>query len=382
MKILLVLLLCPVLFQSAIAEATKDRTKAQNQAEKLATSQYTFSWPFLKRGEMAPRGGMTRGPVVTTTGSPSTEWKELRESKLTKFERDRRAILAMQGEYRVSFDFIETTVFKEPYEAARPYQSWGTELVYVISDTGKFISLQHILVIQTISANGELREPIVMKHWRQDWHHEDLALMIYIGNNSWKQIEIEQEAASGHWSQAVYQVDDSPRYEAIGEWLHTANHSSWLSDETWRPIPRRESSVRDDYDVLVGTNRHTITPKGWTHEENNLKVVLDNAGLVAKQGVIAKEIGFNRYERITGYDFSAGVGYWETTSAFWAEVREAWSEKYRTDSTVTIKPEVEGTTLFGEMFFHAESVLNAKEPFDSTRSRLNIDRTLKKFLHN
>jgi len=187
MKILLVLLLCPVLFQSAIDEATKDRTKAQNQAEKLATSQYTFSWPFLKRGEMAPRGGMTRGPVVTTTGSPSTEWKELRESKLTKFERDRRAILAMQGEYRVSFDFIETTVFKEPYEAARPYQSWGTELVYVISDTGKFISLQHILVIQTISANGELREPIVMKHWRQDWHHEDLALMIYVGNNSWKQ---------------------------------------------------------------------------------------------------------------------------------------------------------------------------------------------------
>jgi hypothetical protein len=223
---------------------------------------------------------------------------------------------------------------------------------------------------------------MVMKHWRQDWHYEDLALMIYIGNNSWKQLEIEREAASGHWSQAVYQVDDSPRYEAIGEWLHTANHSSWLSDETWRPIPRRESSVRDDYDVLVGTNRHTITPKGWTHEENNLKVALDNDGLIERQGVIAKEIGFNRYERITGYDFSAGVGYWETTSVFWAEVREAWSEKYRTESTITIKPEVEGRTLFGEMFFHAESVLNAKEPFDRTRSRFNIDKTLKKFLHN
>ena len=26
------------------------------------------------------------------------------------------------------------------------------------------------------------------------------------------------------------------------------------------PLPRREFSVRDDYDLLVGVNRHTITP--------------------------------------------------------------------------------------------------------------------------
>ena len=30
--------------------------------------------------------------------------------------------------------------------------------------------------------------------------------------------------------------------------------------------------MRDDYQVLVGTNRHTITPDGWLQEENNLKL--------------------------------------------------------------------------------------------------------------
>jgi hypothetical protein len=70
-------------------------------------------------------------------------------------------------------------------------------------------------------------------------------------------------------------VDDSPRYAARGRWQHAAGVSTWISDETWRPLPRREFSVRKDYDVLVGTNRHTITPTGWVQEENNVKLALD-----------------------------------------------------------------------------------------------------------
>ncbi len=46
-----------------------------------------------------------------------------------------------------SFEFLETVGFTETHKPARPYQSWGTEFVYVVEDKGDFISLQHILVM-------------------------------------------------------------------------------------------------------------------------------------------------------------------------------------------------------------------------------------------
>ena len=97
-------------------------------------------------------------------------------------------------------------------------------------------------------------------------------------SNAWAPREVPEDQRRGAWVQSVYQVDDSPRYAARGRWEHSDGLSTWISDETWRPLPRREFSVRKDYDVLVGTNRHTITPTGWVQEENNLKLALDDAG--------------------------------------------------------------------------------------------------------
>ena len=62
-------------------------------------------------------------------------------------------------------------------------------------------------------------------------------------------------------------------------------------------MPRRETTVRDDYDVLEGTNRHTILHNGWVQEEENYKVVLDSSGArVAEQPYLAKELGVNALE--------------------------------------------------------------------------------------
>jgi len=122
--------------------------------------------------------------------------------------------------------------------------------------------------------------------------------------------------------QSVYQVDDSPRYAAPGRWQHSDSFSTWISGETWRPLPRREWSVRNDYQVLVGTNRHTITPNGWMQEENNLKLALDDSGKPREAiPYLAREYGVARYERIKDYDFSAGKAYFDKTEPFWAEVR-------------------------------------------------------------
>mgnify|MGYP006197439051 CR=1 FL=1 len=78
--------------------------------------------------------------------------------------------------------------------------------------------------------------------------------------------------------------------------------STWISDETWRPLPRREFSVRKDYEVLVGTNRHTITPDGWLQEENNLKRVLPERRDLARRlpGRLSRHVGELRHRQRHG----------------------------------------------------------------------------------
>ena len=103
----------------------------------------------------------------------------------------------------------------------------------------------------------------------------------------------------------MYQVDESPRYAGLGSWEHTASFSSWRSAHTWRPLPRREWSVRDDYQVLVGTNRHTIIPTGWVQEENNLKGVLTAAReLDPSRPYVAREYGV----RVTDHELRWNPG--------------------------------------------------------------------------
>jgi len=341
------------------------------------TRQYTFSWPFSADGEMRPRGGTTTGPAVELLEGVSAEWKALQEPELSAFERDRRAILAMAGGYRTTFDFIETAGFTADYAPSRPYQSWATEYVFVLEDEGDFISLQHVIVMQYVDGDGNVQGPFVQKHWRQDWQYQDTSLHVYDGLGRFRQVELDADDVEGRWSQAVFQVDDSPRYEAIGRWVHENNYSAWTSEETWRPLPRRESSVRDDYDVLVGTNRHAITPAGWVHEEDNLKVDLDERG--ERRAVLAREVGLNRYERIVGFDFSAAEEYWERTAPFWADVRTAWQDIYRESGAFELADEVDGVELFVPMFERAEA-LSSGEPYDAESSRRFVRETLERYV--
>src|SRR5690606_28697875 len=102
--------------------------------------QFTFSWQFEPGTELAPRGGTSRGPAVELAQPPSDAWRALQEPGLAPRERDRRAILAMAGGFRTTFDFIETVGFTPEFEPDRPYQSWATEYVYVLEDREDFVS--------------------------------------------------------------------------------------------------------------------------------------------------------------------------------------------------------------------------------------------------
>ncbi|MDX1561604.1 MAG: DUF6607 family protein, partial [Gammaproteobacteria bacterium] len=342
---------------------------------------YTFSWPYAVDGSLRPRGGTTRGPSVTLQRTPSDAWQRLHAPGLSKFERDRRAILAMAGDYRTSFDFLETVGFTPGFEPAQPYQSWATETIDVIEDSGDKISLQHVIVMFFVNDDGAVEGPVVQKHWRQDWVYQDESIHAYAGDGTWRERRLAAEEVAGRWSQAVYQVDDSPRYEALGDWVHEGNYSAWTSDETWRPLPRRESSARSDYDVLIGTNRHTITPTGWVHEEENRKTVLEGAGvLAAETPFLARELGVNRYERIVDFDFSARDDYWQATAPFWADVRAEWARIYGEEPEFALAAPEGAPPLFLPMFEYA-AALEAGQAYDAGAGRAFIRGTLADYLN-
>ncbi len=344
------------------------------------TRQFTFAWPFREGDGVAPRGGTTKGPPVELAREPSPAWRSLQEPGLGDLERDRRAILAMAGTFRTSFDFLEVIGFRPGFAPDRPYQSWGTEYVYVVRDEPRLVSLQHLLVMFLQAPDGKVEGPIVTKHWRQEWRYEDPELLTYRGHETWAKERLPPEAVRGTWTQAVSQVDDSPRYEAYGRWQHFGNVSTWESSPTWRPLPRREFSVRKDYQVLVGTNRHTITPTGWVQEEDNLKVVLDDRGRsIAREPVLAKELGLNRYERVTGFDDAAGRRYQERTEPFWREVRAAWDDVAATHEAFTLRAAPDRGQLFVPLFEYAEKLYEG-EPLDAAAARAFARETVRGYL--
>ena len=365
--LLAVLTLIPLLSAQAYEPGEADGANA---------SWFTFAWP-LGGNALKPRGASTQGTPVVLDPAPGEAWKRLREPGLSALERDRRAILAMAGPYRVSFDFLEVLRFDPALKPDAPYQSWGTEYVFVAEDRDSFIALQHILVMRMQNEDGSSSEPVVIRHWRQEWHYQTDALVAYEGAHTWARKPVPAQQREGSWVQSVYQVDDSPRYAARGRWQHNDSYSTWVSDETWRPLPRREWSVRKDYQVLVGTNRHTITPDGWVQEENNLKLVLDGRGKPrAEMPYLAREYGFARYQRIKDFDFSAGEEYFARTEPFWAEVRAAWRELAQRQPRFTLKAPVDQGRLFEPFFEYAQNLAEGKA-FDREDARAFIERTLR-----
>ncbi|MGK0240231.1 MAG: hypothetical protein ACI92G_003716 [Candidatus Pelagisphaera sp.] len=335
-----------------------------------------YAWPFLEPEMMVSRGGSSQGSEVTLATEPDWRWIKLQEPGHEGFERDRLAILAMEGSYRTSFQFTETAGFIDDYSPSRPYFSWGTEHVSVIEDTGTLISLQHTLVMYFEDESGKAMGPMVMKHWRQDWTYQDTDLHTYRGNKTWARKRLAHDEIEGAWSQAVFQVDDSPRYEVIGRWEHGNQLSAWSSLTSHRPLPRREYSVRDDYNVLAGEHRITIVPTGWVHEQHNRKLLKEKTS----ETYVAQEIGVNRYERITEPDLDAAEETWVKTAAYWETVRDAWRSVFATHDIFQLKGEIDEQKLWQIHFAHA-SEIEESPAYDSDKWTKEAEETIHQFLN-
>lgn len=274
------------------------------------------------------------------------------------FEQDRKAVLAMLGEYEVDFEFRETLVLQQGYEPRVSDSTGAHEVVILVEDSGPHISLQHLLV----SDKGGH----VTKHWRQDWQYQAKTRFEFSEDQTWRLRAVPAAATRRAWTQCVYEVSDAPRYCGTGRWLHRGAAgnatSTWTSDVDWRPLPRREYTKRKDYNALQVVNRHTITPLGWAHEQDNTKVVRTGERVDAE---LVREFGFNDYRPSRGFDFKPAYDYWKATGTYWTKVRAQWAARFASGKGVVLKTPVDGMPLIMPLFEQADRMVEGGNVADA-----------------
>ncbi len=261
-----------------------------------------------------------------------------------KLKKDSNAIMNMCGCFEVSFNFSETIKLnnREDYVPSEDYQTTPVyELAIPIKKNKNEISIQHILQI------GDENYRSIVKHWRQDWLYQNKDLYQYDKDNNWIYKNLSRSDVKGQWTQKVFQVDDSPRYEGTSSWVHIDGKSFW-ENQTSAPLPRREFSKRKDYNVLVRNNRHEITNYGWFHGQNNEKV--DKVNDTEKE-LLALEVGYNYYKRVDDEKCRYAKDWWLENEKKWAVVRGIWDEIYSQNKDLSLKSNIDGRRLYEYLLF-------------------------------
>jgi len=304
---------------------------------------------FLLAGLAPAHALMAQGASVTPAPAAPAPAARYVIDRAATFAESRRAILAMTGTFRVRFDMRETTAWRSDYTPIPAGTLGGHEVVRVIADSGRFISLQHLLVVDNEGT------PMVIKHWRQDWTYEPATLLAYAGPNQWRTEAIPPASRRGAWSQTVWQVDDSPRYGGIGRWTIAGGVPRWQSEWTWRPLSRRDAIRHPRYDRYLAINRHSPTPGGgWIHLQDNEKMGLEGGQLVP----FVQETVLNTYRPDPAYDYSAAERYWTTTRDYWTAVRAEWTAVERSHRGIHITEEAQvGTVISGRVLEIADEIL-------------------------
>jgi hypothetical protein len=245
------------------------------------------------------------------------------------------AILSMQGDYKVTFEFAETFSPIENYEYHDRKFDKGIERIEVVKNERNFISLQHLLIVN---------DTMVIKHWRQDWLFEPTSLLEFQQDNTWKRHKLTKSESIGKWAQKVYQVDDSPRYEGIGTWVHVDGKHYWEGTAD-APLPRREFNKRSDYNVMRRHSRMEITEFGFVLEQDNAKVLRENG----QDKIICWEKGMEKFTK-GEYNVQAAIYYWKKNQKYWSLVRAEWQKVIDTNDQIMLAAKVDEVKLYMALF--------------------------------
>ena len=254
-------------------------------------------------------------------------------------KQDIEAIKEMCGCFEIDFKFSETFQYinDSNYSKSKNYNAKALEYAKLIKDEKGHISIQHLLVM------GDY----IIKHWRQDWIFQNKDLLKYDGNNTWKYISKTKKDVKGQWTQKVFQVDDSPRYEGSATWVHADGKSYW-ENSSYAPLPRREYTKRNDYNIMIRGNRHEITEDGWVHDQDNFKVVKDSES--DSEVIIASEKGINSYTRVDESNCKEAIKWWDENNEKWLLVLEKWNSIYSKKDDISLRQSVENKPLFSFLF--------------------------------
>ena len=259
-----------------------------------------------------------------------------------KQAKDLEAIKQMCGCFEVTFNFSETFNYSNDslYRPSKNKVSKALEWAALVDNENDKISIQHILQV------GNPAKPMIVKHWRQDWLFENRNFYMYNTENDWTFEKKRKKDVTGQWTQKVFQVDDSPRYEGSGTWVHVDGKSYW-ENITPAPLPRREYTTRSDYNLTMRGNRQEIKDFGWVHDQDNDKIIRENG----KQDVlIAKEKGYNTYTRVDDTRCAAAANWWNVNTNKWATVRLKWEEVYDREKDLSLEAKVNNMALYKHLF--------------------------------
>jgi hypothetical protein len=260
----------------------------------------------------------------------------------TKKELDHKEIKKMCGCYEVTFNFAETFNYSQDslYKPSKMKTEKAMEWVQLVEENNNKVSMQHLLQV------GSPENAYIIKHWRQDWLFENKDFYTFNGNNNWTYVNKSKDEVKGQWTQKVYQVDDSPRYEGSATWVHVDGKSYW-ENTTTAPLPRREYTKRSDYNITLRRNRHEIVNNGWIHDQDNDKVIRE-AG--KKDEVIAKEKGLNTYVKIADEKCKAAQDWWIANNDKWKLVRNKWDQIYGRNKNLSLEQKVDNKLLYKYLF--------------------------------
>lgn len=269
------------------------------------------------------------------------------------------------GCFEVEFKYAETFSPDTAYKYHnREEISAGLELAIPIEISERKISIQHLLIVS---------DDYIVKHWREDWIFEPAYIWKYKGDKTWVKESVDPQTVKGKWLQSVWEVSDAPRYQGLSEWITTDDKIFW-QNTTDAPLPRREYTTRNDYNILRRTNRILLTKEGWTHEQDNQKIIRKNGS----DKLLVEEKGYNTYKRTKEQDCEAARKWWQKNQEYWSRIRNLWDEYIQLHTVITVQDKIDGKALHEQLFKIGRDYAENKITAEKTEAliRLNLDKYL------
>jgi hypothetical protein len=259
----------------------------------------------------------------------------------------KKNIESLCGCFDVEFKYAETFSPDTSYKFHdRETISGGTEYIFPVINIDNRLVLQHLLVVT---------DEIIVKHWREEWTYENPVIYNFKGNKTWIKEQLKPEQVKGRWTQSVWEVSDAPRYQGVSDWVNVDGKTIW-QNTAFAPLPRREYSVRNDYNILKRENRIIITNDGWIHDQNNEKIIRTNG----TDKLLTEEKGVNTYTKINESACAAAKAYWEKNKLYWTKVRLIWENFIKTHATIKLKEDVVGKPMHDYLFAIAKEFADKK----------------------